>query len=177
MQAMEKSTASDQYPLENQQEFTGWISRRTLLSVGWIASLSSMAGPAFANILYLFPNVLYETPTSFKLKKPAEYAPNSITFEEEHRLFVFHGRHGFRAVSAICTHLRCTIGPFGPPADRFKAVHSRCPCHGSIFDKDGQVMTGPAPRPLDCFRLALSPDKRLLVDTQDIVSPEIYFKV
>ncbi len=174
---MTESNAPDLNPQEELQGASGGVSRRTLLSVGWIASLVSMAGPAYANIRYLVPNILYETPTSFKLRKPAEYPPESITFDGEHRLFVFNGRHGFRAVSAICTHLRCTIGPFGPPTDRFNVVHSRCPCHGSVFDKEGQVLVGPAPRPLDCFRLSLSPDKRLLVNTQDIVTPDTYFKV
>ncbi len=149
------------------------VSRRSLLSIGWIASLVSLIGPGLANIRYLFPNVLYETPTAFKLRKPAEYPPNSISFEEDRRLFVFNDRHGFRAMSAVCTHLRCTVGPFGPG----KGATSRCPCHGSLFDKQGRVLSGPAPRSLDFFRLTESPDGRLQVDTQDIVSADMYFKV
>ena len=149
------------------------VSRRSLLSIGWIASLVSLIGPGLANIRYLFPNVLYETPTAFKLRRPAEYPPNSISFEEDRRLFVFNDRHGFRAMSAVCTHLRCTVGPFGPGKD----ATSRCPCHGSLFDKQGRVLSGPAPRSLDFFRLTESPDGRLQVDTQDIVSSDMYFKV
>ena len=153
------------------------VSRRSLLSIGWIASLLSLIGPGLANIRYLFPNVLYETPTTFKLKKPAEYAQNSTTFEEERRLFIFNDRHGFRAMSAVCPHLRCTIGPFGPPSGKGKVSTSRCPCHGSLFDKSGNVLDGPAPQPLSFFRVSLSPDGRLRVDTQDFVSPDTYFKV
>ena len=149
------------------------VSRRSLLSIGWIASLVSLIGPGLANIRYLFPNVLYETPTAFKLRKPADYPANSISFEEDRRLFVFNDRHGFRAMSAVCTHLRCTVGSFGPEKDST----SRCPCHGSLFDKQGRVLSGPAPRPLDFFRLAESPDGRLQVDTQDYVSSDTYFKV
>ncbi|MFC1491296.1 ubiquinol-cytochrome c reductase iron-sulfur subunit [Nitrospinota bacterium] len=173
---MAEPNVSDSNTHESVQNTLGGVSRRTLLSIGWIASLASMAGPAFANIRYLFPNILYETPTAFKLRKPAEYPSGSISFEEDSRLFVFHDRHGFQAVSAICTHLRCTIGPFGPPSDQFKVVHSRCPCHGSIFDNRGRVLAGPAPRPLDFFRVSLNPDERLLVDTQDIVTSDTYFK-
>ena len=45
--------------------------------------------------------------------------------------------------SPICTHLGC--GYRWEPSDRtFK-----CPCHRSVFDVDGKVMAGPAPRPLD----------------------------
>jgi cytochrome b6-f complex iron-sulfur subunit len=45
------------------------------------------------------------------------------------------------AFSAICTHMGCTVAPAG------KQLH--CPCHGSRYDAStGQVLRGPAPRPL-----------------------------
>lgn len=156
---------------ENAVEKEG-VSRRSLLSIGWLASLVSLIGPGLANIRFLFPNVLYETPTAFKLKKPADYPPNSVTFEEDRRLFIFNERHGFRAMSAVCTHLRCTVGPFGPGKDST----SRCPCHGSLFDKQGRVLSGPAPRPLEFFLVTMSPDDRLQVDTQNFVTADTYFK-
>jgi cytochrome b6-f complex iron-sulfur subunit len=158
-------------------EQIGGFSRRSLLSIGWIASLVSIIGPGVANIRYLFPNVLYETPTAFKLDKPANYQPDSITFIEDRKLFIFRDRHGFRAMSAVCTHLRCTTGPFGAPSSKGKASTSRCPCHGSVFDQSGNVLSGPAPRPLSFFRIGLSPDGWLQVDTQDFVASDNYFKV
>ncbi len=153
------------------------LSRRSLLSIGWIASLVSIVGPGLANIRYLFPNVLYETPTAFKLENPSEYQPNSITFVEDRKLFIFRDRHGFRAMSAVCTHLRCTVSPFSPPTGKGKVSTSRCPCHGSLFDQSGHVISGPAPQSLPFFRVGLSPDGRIQVDTQDFVGPDIYFKV
>ena len=49
----------------------------------------------------------------------------------------------FVAFSANCPHLGCGY--------RWIADRNRfeCPCHGSIFDMEGRVISGPAPRPLD----------------------------
>ena len=45
------------------------------------------------------------------------------------------------AFSAICTHMGCTVAAAGERLE--------CPCHGSVFDaKTGQVVNGPAERPL-----------------------------
>jgi Rieske Fe-S protein len=54
------------------------------------------------------------------------------------------------AYSAICTHEGCTVRPAGKELD--------CPCHGSIFDLTGAVLTGPAQRPLRVVKVALSGD-------------------
>lgn len=45
--------------------------------------------------------------------------------------------------SPMCTHLGC--GYHWDAADR----KFKCPCHGSVYDVTGQVLAGPAPRPLD----------------------------
>ncbi len=50
---------------------------------------------------------------------------------------------GFLALSRKCTHLGCTV-PWVGEDDRFI-----CPCHASSFDSRGEVLSPPAPRPLD----------------------------
>lgn len=45
--------------------------------------------------------------------------------------------------SPICPHLGCHYNWFAE-ADKFI-----CPCHGSVFSKEGKVLGGPAPRGLD----------------------------
>ncbi len=48
-----------------------------------------------------------------------------------------------RALDPICTHLRCVVG-FDAEAREW-----HCPCHGSRFDLDGNVVRGPARRALE----------------------------
>jgi cytochrome b6-f complex iron-sulfur subunit len=165
------------FPPESPTPAKRRISRRVLLGTGWCGFLVSIVGPALANVRYLFPNVVYEGPTQFKLGRPEEYPAGSITSLEQQRLFVLHEPEGFRVLSAICTHLRCSIGPFVPPGGEWKVEHSRCPCHGSVFARDGRVLQGPAPRPLDFYRVSLAPDGRLLVDTAAIVGKDSIFKI
>lgn len=52
-----------------------------------------------------------------------------------------HGDGRVQAWSARCTHLGCRL-------DRVIDGAVVCPCHGSRFDEQGRVLTGPAARPL-----------------------------
>ena len=52
---------------------------------------------------------------------------------------------GFLALNRECTHLGCTV-PWVAEEGRFV-----CPCHASAFDLRGDVLSPPAPRPLDIF--------------------------
>jgi cytochrome b6-f complex iron-sulfur subunit len=154
------------------------ISRRTLLGLGWFGFLISIVGPLFANVRFLFPNVVYEPPARFKISRPEDYPVGSVTFIEKQRVFIFHEPEGFRVISAICTHLRCTVNSFEPPDDHYPVEHAHCPCHGSVFArKDGRVLQGPAPRPLEIYLIDRAPDGRLAVDTGKKVRPDYVFKV
>lgn len=164
-------------PKTNAVVSVGILSRRILLGAGWLGFLFSLVAPALANIRFLFPNVLYEPPTRIKLKPPAAYPVGSATFIPEQRAFLFREAEGFRCVSAICTHLRCTINPFEEADDEYPEPHAHCPCHGSVFaKKDGRVLRAPAPTPLAIYAVSLGPDGRLVVDTGQAVSPETIFR-
>jgi cytochrome b6-f complex iron-sulfur subunit len=56
----------------------------------------------------------------------------------------------FRAFSAICTHLNCTV----QYRDDFQ--HIWCACHGGQFDLNGLNVAGPPPRPLEEYAVNLS---------------------
>lgn len=57
-----------------------------------------------------------------------------------------------KALTSVCTHSNC---------DRNWSLSNgnfRCSCHGSIFSTDGEVITGPATRPLTQFDVSIDGD-------------------
>jgi cytochrome b6-f complex iron-sulfur subunit len=62
---------------------------------------------------------------------------------------------GFAALSSVCTHRGCTVDIGGPGL--------ACPCHGSQYDREGQVMRGPASRALTRYPVRATGDE-LVID-------------
>lgn len=58
---------------------------------------------------------------------------------------------GFAALSSICTHRGCTVDLGGPGFE--------CPCHGSQYDREGQVQRGPASRALTRYPVRVMGDE------------------
>ena len=96
-------------------------------------------------------------------------ASEGPTFLPDLRVFLFREGKKIRAVSAVCTHLGCTVNLAG------KGFH--CPCHGSVFDPEGSVLSGPAPKPLAWFELTLSRDRHLVIDTSRATKADTYLVV
>ena len=66
-------------------------------------------------------------------------------------VIVLRKETGFLALSPICTHLGCTV--------RKESSYLRCPCHGSTYSLEGNVVRGPAEKPLTVFRTEMAGDK------------------
>ncbi len=62
-----------------------------------------------------------------------------------------------RAFTTTCPHLGCAVD-YDARADRFK-----CPCHGSVFDRDGNRVSGPAKRGMDPLEARIDADGRVAV--------------
>ena len=144
------------------------VSRRSFfqLTLGWLAGSFAAAATAVAAVRFLVPNVLYEPGQRFKAGKPDDYPDGSITFLEDERVYLVRQGNTFRCLSAVCTHLGCTV------SRATKGYH--CPCHGSVFNDQGKVESGPAPRALTWFMVTLSKDNRLLVDKGQNVNADKY---
>jgi cytochrome b6-f complex iron-sulfur subunit len=146
------------------------LQRRTFLtlSLGWCSAAFALAASMAAAGRFLVPNVLYEPDQRFKAFKPEDY-PEGPTFMPNLRVFLFRKGNSFRAASAVCTHLGCTVNLSG--------AGFNCPCHGSVFDTSGAVVSGPAPNSLAWFQITLSRDGHLVIDTAQQVKPDKYLVV
>ena len=149
------------------------LSRRNFfVSAGNAAIGIAALGSLGVTLDFLSPKVLLELPRRFSIGALASMQPNSVTFDAEHRLIVFRDKQGyFYALSAVCTHLGCIVEwkETGIPGHPEGVI--ACPCHGSVFNKTGDVIRGPAPRSLDRFKMYLE-DDRVIVDMTEIVSEE-----
>jgi len=113
----------------------------------------------------MFPNVLVEPPTRFKIGPASDYPPGTVStkWTALRGIWVVHtdqyqGKDLIYALASVCTHLGCTPN-WLDGEQKFK-----CPCHGSGFYITGINFEGPAPRPLERVGLRLAADGALEVD-------------
>ena len=80
------------------------------LAVGWIAFVGVTGGFFTVIIRFLFPNVLFEPPQSFKIGYPEDFAPNSvdIRYKKDFNAWIVRDDESIFALSTVCTHLGCT---------------------------------------------------------------------
>lgn len=155
--------------------------RELLLRLGTGAGIVALTGQAVASLRSLVPNVSYDAPTTVKIGPTAEF-PDGLKFLPEQRLFVFREGNTLHAISAVCTHLGCTVRAEALSRPEEKMVEGSplrlthrflCPCHGSQYSGDGGNVSGPAPRPLTWYRLSVAPDDgQLVVDLAAPVDPD-----
>ncbi|MFQ5608228.1 MAG: ubiquinol-cytochrome c reductase iron-sulfur subunit [Candidatus Zixiibacteriota bacterium] len=158
---------------ESEAEATGkLLSRRTFLEFfGKFSFFAGFGGIFTATMRFMLPNVLYEPPAIFPVGPVDDFPSDSVTFLEERRLFVFRRPRGLYSISSICTHLGCNV-KWNSDRNGFD-----CPCHGSKFDGAGKNISGPAPKPLKWFKLSISSDNNLVVNTRKEVDKNFRLQV
>lgn len=137
------------------------VSRRDMLTFVWGAAGVALLGEAaFVGLRFLAPRSAEgEFGGVFDLGPVANYPAGSVTPIEAGRFYLVRlDDGGLLAMYRRCTHLGCSV-PFDPASGRFV-----CPCHGSEFTMEGDVLNAPASRPLDLFTLTVE-DGMIHVDT------------
>jgi menaquinol-cytochrome c reductase iron-sulfur subunit len=163
-------------PEENKNEMApeeeGGLSRRQFfikLGVGSIAVAGF--GTAVFGYQFLSPNVLYEPSPVVNAGKPDGYPADSVTLDPQTGIYVVRDPQGFYALNAVCTHLGCLT------AWQPELGIVACPCHGSKFNRDGQKIAGPAPKPLPWLKMWLSEDGDLMVDRSNVVAAHQFVRI
>lgn len=144
-------------------------SRRDFLR--WTVAGSStffMAEAAAGFVAFYWPTKIGKFGSKIQLKKadvPAVGAPPIVN--RDGKFWLINNEDGALALYWKCVHLGCTV-PWNEPSGQFQ-----CPCHGSIYDRHGVRIAGPAPRPLDLMKVTVEGDA-ITVDTSEITVRSAY---
>ena len=132
----------------------------SILSLGWFAFIAGVGGFFTALGRMFFPNVSFEPPMEFKIgyAEDFEIGKVDLRFKKQYNVWIVRDKESIYALSTVCTHLGCTPN-WLETEKKFK-----CPCHGSGFRRTGVNFEGPAPRPLERFRIFLAGDGQIMVD-------------
>jgi len=140
------------------------ISRRRLIGYAWIGAavivVGELIGGTFA---FLWPRKKQEKGEKiFIAGKVNDLKVGEVIYFRKEKALVQRLEGGFLAFSTVCPHLRCVVN-WNEMQKRFE-----CPCHGAKFNRNGEVLEGPPPRPLDLYKLQIVEEK-LVIDTASII--------
>jgi cytochrome b6-f complex iron-sulfur subunit len=151
----------------------GGEDRRDFLGIGfWLLGAVSALW-TLATVKFMFPNVLREPPSKFKVGFPDAFPGGQVSekFKAQFGVWIvnteYNGQPEIFALKSVCTHLGCTPN-WLEAEQKFK-----CPCHGSGFYKDGINFEGPAPRPLERYAIRVADDGQIEVDKSRIFQEEM----
>jgi cytochrome b6-f complex iron-sulfur subunit len=120
--------------------------RRLLLRLWGLLGLAALAEAVWIVASFVRPRRgLAERDAGLVVAGPLDrFEPGSVSAFPAGKFYLVRLKDGgFLALLRECTHLGCTV-PWVAEEARFA-----CPCHASAFDITGQVLSPPAPRPLD----------------------------
>jgi cytochrome b6-f complex iron-sulfur subunit len=145
----------------NRREFFSY------LTVGWVAFTAAVAGFLGLAFRFSYPNVNFEPEMDFLAGTPQEYDQGvDERWKKKYGVWMVKMEGRLFALSNICTHLGC-IPNWLPAEKKFK-----CPCHGSGYYQSGVNFEGPAPRPLERYKITLTADGTIKVDKTKVFREE-----
>lgn len=148
--------------MQTDPETTTGLERRRLLDILLSGGLAAFLGAVFYPVIrYLTPPRGHEAAlTSVTAARVGEVKPNSgkvFRFGSKPGILVRLPSGEWRAFSAVCTHLQCTV--------QYRADLELiwCPCHNGRFDLTGRNVSGPPPKPLEAYAVNVKGDEVVVV--------------
>lgn len=137
------------------------LNRRQFIGFLWLASLLAALGETGAGLLgFVWPRLKAgDFGSRFVVGRVQDFPVGTAVTIPAGRFSLVRLESGFLAIYQRCTHLGCITQPWD---EDMQAFH--CTCHGSLFTREGEVISGPAPRPLDLFPIEIVNDE-IVVDT------------
>ncbi len=157
---MESKDCSGECGQCENSEFAGH-GRRTMLS--WLLGGGALA--SFVSFLYPVarflnpPKVTEVAVNEVDGGKEEDLKPNTgkiVRFGSKPALLVRVSQTEWKAFSAVCTHLNCTVQYRPPTKDIW------CACHNGTYDMSGRVIAGPPPKPLEEYVVNLRGDEVMI---------------
>jgi cytochrome b6-f complex iron-sulfur subunit len=144
-----------------EQPSVNYSRRKLLIGLGGIGLLVAIRKTGRGILRFMEPPLPQPAPGPI-IAGPAEaFAPDSLTFIPAATAWLGRDSQGYFAVSAVCPHLGCTV-----------TLHDtvfECPCHGSRFNGQGNVLHGPADSPLRFVEVRPADNGQLLILPQTVV--------
>lgn len=148
---------------EKEQGANEGVSRRSFLRTAmWASAGLVLLEVAFAGLSLFWPRKIKGFGSIIRAGSLDEFPVGSVTRIRDGRFYVSRlANNEIMALYWRCPHLGCTV-PFDEGENLFV-----CPCHGSVYEKTGNNIAGPAPRPMDYMGIEVR-DGEVFVDTGDI---------
>ncbi len=119
---------------------------QVVLGGGLLASAASFLYPV---LRYLVPppstDMGANTVLAAKLNELKANSAKIFKFGSKPGLLIRTSEGDYKALSATCTHLSCTV----QYREDLKQIW--CACHNGMYDLNGRNISGPPPRPLDSY--------------------------
>jgi len=123
---------------------------RWLLGGGVLSSIGTFLYPVLQFVMP--PEIPEAAVAEVAAGKVPDMKPNSgkiVKFGSLPVILVRVNETEWKAFTAVCTHLNCTV--------QYKEEGQQiwCACHNGLYDLNGKVVSGPPPKPLEEFRVRL----------------------
>jgi len=146
----------------------GFFSRRAILRwAGWGTIMALLTQWTVGFGTFFWPKKVGAFGGEVNAGNVDDMKVGDVKLVNEGKCYVSRVPEGVLALWWKCPHLGCTV-PWKPNDPSMDALASsgrfNCPCHGSIYDRYGNIVSGPAPRPMDLFQVAVR-EGRIYVTT------------